>query len=222
MVLKAAGFADIAIRPTHEVADGMHSAIIRARRNRPTLRRSSPHAGPDSTGRDDEHGVLLVRVQAGTDLEVREQGAHPAADLVADGSDCGDIEPRRIVQLPVLVALARKQRAGIAAPHGDHDVGGLHDLVGPRLRVFTGDVDTDLGHRRDRRRVDLDAWLGSARPRDRPVPGEMVEPAESHLRSPRVVDTQEQHDRCAVADLALDLGQRLQALAGERSANNTT
>ena len=30
--LTAAGFADVEITPTHEVADGMHSAIVRARK----------------------------------------------------------------------------------------------------------------------------------------------------------------------------------------------
>jgi SAM-dependent methyltransferase len=30
--LRAAGFVDIEITPTHEVADGMHSAIVRARK----------------------------------------------------------------------------------------------------------------------------------------------------------------------------------------------
>jgi len=30
--LEAAGFGEIAIEPTHEVADGMHSAIVRARK----------------------------------------------------------------------------------------------------------------------------------------------------------------------------------------------
>jgi hypothetical protein len=37
------------------------------------------------------------------------------------------------VERPVLVALARAERAGIAAAHRDHDVGRLHDLVRERL-----------------------------------------------------------------------------------------
>jgi hypothetical protein len=40
---------------------------------------------------------------------------------------------RRVVELPVLVALARADRAGVAAAHRDHDVGHLRDLVREQL-----------------------------------------------------------------------------------------
>ncbi|MGW1053526.1 arsenite methyltransferase [Streptomyces sp. NPDC002521] len=44
--LEAAGFTDIEITPTHQVADGMHSAIVRA--TKPTTA-----TGPDTSGTDD-------------------------------------------------------------------------------------------------------------------------------------------------------------------------
>lgn len=44
--LEAAGFTDIEITPTHQVADGMHSAIVRA--NKPTT-----DTGPDASATDD-------------------------------------------------------------------------------------------------------------------------------------------------------------------------
>ncbi|MGW2998691.1 arsenite methyltransferase [Streptomyces sp. NPDC001155] len=44
--LEAAGFTDIVITPTHQVADGMHSAIVRA--TKPTTA-----AGPDTSATDD-------------------------------------------------------------------------------------------------------------------------------------------------------------------------
>ena len=54
-------------------------------------------------------------------------------DVVADGSDGGDVLAGGVVERPVFVALAGEDRAGVAAAHGDDDVGGLDDLVGPGL-----------------------------------------------------------------------------------------
>ena len=49
---------------------------------------------------------------------------------------------------------------GVPAAHGDDDIGSLHDLVGPGFGEFAGDVDANLGHRRDGGGVDLVARLG--------------------------------------------------------------
>ena len=78
-----------------------------------------------------------------------------------------------------------------------------------------GDVDADLGHGRDGGRVDLEAGFGAAGPGDGTVAGESLEPAERHLGAAGVVDAEEQHDGQAVVGLALDLGEGLEALAGE-------
>jgi hypothetical protein len=37
----------------------------------------------------------------------------------------------RIVELPVFVVLAGQERAGVTAAHGDDDVGGQDELIGP-------------------------------------------------------------------------------------------
>jgi len=50
---------------------------------------------------------------------------------------------RRGVELPVLVALTRAERAGIAAAHRDHDVSRLHDLVRERLGELLRGVDSE-------------------------------------------------------------------------------
>ena len=52
-------------------------------------------------------------------------------DVVADRANITDIQTRGIGNVPVLVALPREDRARIAAPHRDDDVGGLDDLIGP-------------------------------------------------------------------------------------------
>ena len=52
------------------------------------------------------------------------QPLHALVDLVADHTHRLDILAGRIVELPVLVALAGIDRAGVAAPHRDHDVCG--------------------------------------------------------------------------------------------------
>jgi hypothetical protein len=49
--LTDAGFTDVSVTPTHQVADGMHSAIVKAQK---------PAAGPEQTSK-----VELPLVEAG-------------------------------------------------------------------------------------------------------------------------------------------------------------
>src|SRR5262249_34178795 len=44
--LAAAGFADVSVEFTHEVADGMHGAIIKARKTRQPVTRGLPVVSP--------------------------------------------------------------------------------------------------------------------------------------------------------------------------------
>jgi hypothetical protein len=67
-------------------------------------------------------------------------------DAVADGAHRVQRLPGRVGQRPFFVAFPRVDGAGIAAAHGDHDIGGPNDLVGPGLGKFLGDVDAHLGH----------------------------------------------------------------------------
>ena len=57
--------------------------------------------------------------------ERSEKGLDAAVDLVADRADGSMPLPGGVVELPVQVALAGIERAGVAAAHGDDDVGGL-------------------------------------------------------------------------------------------------
>src|SRR5262245_21533571 len=139
--------------------------------------------------------------------ELVEELADALFDFVADGPDLFDGLAGGIVEGPVLVAFAGEDRAGVAAAHGDDDVGGTDDLVGPRFGVFAGDVDTAFGHRVDCGRVDFGAGFGSARPGDGPVAGEVLEQAEGHLAAPGVVYAEKQHDRPIVVGLTFGVGQ---------------
>jgi hypothetical protein len=78
-------------------------------------------------------------------------------------------------------ALAGKDRTSITAAHRHHHVGGLDDLVGPRLRVLAGDVDADLAHCLDRGRVHLVPGFRTTRPRDCLVASQVLEPTHRHL-----------------------------------------
>jgi hypothetical protein len=78
-------------------------------------------------GLDDPSGDLSY-------TDVFDQAAYAAFDVVADGSDGGEVQAGGIVEVVLgFVALAREDGAGIAAAHADHDVGGSHGLIGPRL-----------------------------------------------------------------------------------------
>src|SRR5437870_13386805 len=52
--------------------------------------------------------------------KLSQQGADAGADLVADLAYHLDRLPGRVGQVPVFVALAGEDRAGVAAAHGDH------------------------------------------------------------------------------------------------------
>src|SRR5262245_11800731 len=82
-----------------------------------------------------------VTSSPGADLHLLHELLDPTADLVTDGTDRFEAEPLRVVEDPVLVPLARVHRARVAAAHGDDDVGGADDLVGPRLGELGADVD---------------------------------------------------------------------------------
>ena len=57
--------------------------------------------------------------------------------------------------VPGFVAFAGEDRVGIAAAHGDHDVGGPDGFVGPGFGELVGDVDASFGHGGDCGGVDL-------------------------------------------------------------------
>src|SRR5215211_7066958 len=69
-------------------------------------------------------------------------------DVVADPADDLDRLAGRVLELPVLIALARIDRAGIPTTHSDDHISGPDELVGQRLGELPGQVDAHLIHRR--------------------------------------------------------------------------
>src|SRR6478736_1026857 len=89
----------------------------------------APHPAKTSTN------VAIASVSArgaspGLGKELLDELRHARVDLVPNPADCGDVLSGRVVEGPVLVALAREDRAGIAAPHRDHHVRSVDGLVG--------------------------------------------------------------------------------------------
>ena len=125
--------------------------------------------------------------------DLRDQGLDAGPDLVADRAYGVHALAGRVVELPVLVALAREDRTGVAAAHRDHHVGLPHRVGGEQLRRTGGDVDAVLGHRGDRGRVHLVGRRRAGREDLDPVAGEMLQVARGHLRAPGVVHADEQH-----------------------------
>jgi hypothetical protein len=80
-------------------------------------------------------------LRGGGDVELFDEAADAAFDLVAERADAVEVPAGRVVEVPVLVAGAGEDGAGVATTHGDDDVCGTDDLVGPRFGVLGGDVD---------------------------------------------------------------------------------
>src|ERR1035437_588002 len=74
--------------------------------------------------------------------QLREQRLDAVVNLVADPAHRRERFAGRIFEVPVQVALAWIERAGIAAAHGDDHVRSPDHLVGERLRELLADVQT--------------------------------------------------------------------------------
>ena len=101
---------------------------VRGSSSRPYGASATGSASPDRMSREPEPVDEVVDVPT---------------DLVADRAHVVERATERVGDLPVHVTSAGVDRARIAAPHRDDDVGRLHDLVGQRLR--------ELVSRRERR-----------------------------------------------------------------------
>src|SRR5581483_9081439 len=128
----------------------------------------------------------------GLGVEFGEQLFDPGADVVADCTDNLDGLAGGVGELPVLVALAGKDRAGVTTAHGDDDIAFLGGGVVELLGVFGSDVDADLPHRLDRNGVDLVGGLGAGGADLNAGAGEVTQPSGSHLRAASVVYADEQ------------------------------
>ncbi len=74
-------------------------------------------------------------------------------------------------EVPVEVALAGVDRAGVPAAHGDHHVRGMDHVVGERLGELLRQIEADFGHHRHNGGIDLvgGGGTGGARTRTRPA-----------------------------------------------------
>ena len=88
-------------------------------------------------------------------VQVGQQTVDAFFDVVADRADRVEALAGGVGEFPVFVAFSGEDGSGVAAAHGDDDVGGLHDFVGPGFGVFAGDVDPDFVHGLDGGGVDL-------------------------------------------------------------------
>src|SRR5690349_20843179 len=88
-------------------------------------------------------------------IQLTDQAADPLLDLVSNRSNGLEVLAGGILELPVLVAPAGKDRTGVATAHRDDDVG-LFDGIGiEQLRLLAGQVDALLDHRLEDHRVQL-------------------------------------------------------------------
>src|SRR6478609_1628820 len=109
------------------------------------------------------------------DVEFGQEPVHAVFDLIADGTDAVHAEPGGVLQDPFLVPFSGEDGARVAAAHGDDNVGGADDLIGPGLGVYPGDVDPAFGHGGDRGRVDRVPGFRPAGPGDGLIAGEALE-----------------------------------------------
>src|SRR5439155_17646924 len=120
------------------------------------------------------------------------QRLHPLLDLVADAPHGVDVLASEILERPVLIALARVDRARVTAAHGDDDVGRLHHLVGHRLRELPRNVEPDLGQRRDDRGIELVSRIAPRRADVHLALGVPIQQRGRHLTAAGIVHAHEQ------------------------------
>jgi hypothetical protein len=89
--------------------------------------RSSAHSAQWASGAAE---ACLEQYSVGCGTDFAEQVTDVGVDLIADAAD--DVEGLAcgVGQIPVEVALAGIDGAGISASHGDHDVRGADGLIG--------------------------------------------------------------------------------------------
>src|SRR5699024_4867088 len=126
--------------------------------------------------------------------------------LVSDLADDVDGLAGGVDELPVLVAFAGEDGAGVAAAHGDDDVRGGHGVNGELLGFLTGDVDADLDHGRYGDGVDLLDGLGAGGADVDAVAGEVGEPSGGHLGAAGIVDADKEHGRLVRHGVPVSLG----------------
>src|SRR5664280_804086 len=98
----------------------------------------------------EENGCRLGVVQ-----NLAEQGGDAGLDVVSDRPDHLDGLAGRVGDIPVFVAFAGEDRAGVTAAHRDDHVGGADDVVCQGFGEGFGELDPPFGQRLDGQGVDL-------------------------------------------------------------------
>src|SRR5215218_1183612 len=124
-------------------------------------------------------------------LQIRQKPFHATGDLVSNPANRVEVLAGGVLELPVLVALAGIDGAGVPAAHRDHDVGDADRVVREGLWVLPAQIHPNLGHRLDHPGVELLRGVAAGRANVNPTGGEHVEEPRGHLAAPGVVDADE-------------------------------
>jgi hypothetical protein len=129
---------------------------------------------------------------SGSGEKVSQEGLDAGGYFVADGADGVEGEAGRVREVPVLVALAGVDGAGVATAHGDDDTGGLDLSSGQRFGELARDVEADLGHGGDHGGVEFAGGLGACGGDEDAAGGVVAEECGGHLGPAGVVGADEQ------------------------------
>src|SRR3982074_3006447 len=125
-------------------------------------------------------------VRGGAGHQLSNQLSHAAIDLVADAAHGLDVLSGRVLEVPVLVSLARIDRTRVATAHRDHHVGPPHRVGGERFWKLLADVDADLLHRLDHARIERARRLAASRADKDTTTGLLIHERRRHLAPTRV------------------------------------
>jgi hypothetical protein len=126
--------------------------------------------------------------------ELSQQGLDASVDLFDDVADRFHRLTGRIVELPLDVALARVERAGITAAHGDDDVDGLCEVIAEELGEFVARIKAPFTQDCYDGGVELGGRLGPGREDFDSALRVVVEQDASSNTAPGVVGAQKEYD----------------------------
>ena len=138
-------------------------------------------------------------ISGGSEAEFVDQLSDAAFDVVADRADGRGVETGGVVEVvPGFVAFAGEDGAGIAAAHGDHDIGGADRFVGPGFGELIGRSMPRSANSGDA--AGLTSCPGSDPPDQATAlsPGQRLKEPKGHLRPAGVMGAQEQDGGLAV------------------------
>src|SRR5262249_47179531 len=121
-----------------------------------------------------------------------EQSFHAGVDVVPDPADLIHCPARRVLDLPVLIALARIDRARVATPHGYDHVCRPDEPVGEGLGELLRHVDAQLVHHLHHGGGDLLGGDAARRPDAEPALRVHREQSGGHLAPTGIVNADEE------------------------------